>query len=423
MYDRELVAALDAVPISPEEKGFGGPLHRASITPAELVAASAHAGDGWLGSPRLLVQQSALRHNIEAMADFCAARDIALYPHGKTTMSPQLVALQLDAGAAGVTVANTTQARLFRRYGVTDVLIANEVTDEAAITWLGRELADDPAATLTCYVDSVAGVQRLTATLLRTGATRPLDVLVELGHDGGRTGARSQSEALSVADAVAGSTQLSLVGVAGYEGSIHAPSVEENVRATTEYCERLGTLAGDLLSSGRLEGVPIVTAGGSAWFDVVVDVLGGEPAWQLVLRSGCYLSHDHGMYASVSPSGRDPQMPRLRPSLEVWAPVLSRPDQVTAVVGVGRRDVSSDAGPPVPLRAQRGSTPVDVIDAQVVRMFDQHLVLTVPADCTLTPGDEVVLGISHPCTTFDKWRWLPLVDDDQGIVAVLRTFF
>jgi D-serine deaminase-like pyridoxal phosphate-dependent protein len=423
VYDKDRVRTIDSLAISPREKGFGGPSHRESVTPADIAAVRPHVGGGWLGSPRVLLHQSALEHNIESMAAFCRARGAVLYPHGKTTMSPQLVARQLDAGAQGVTVANTRQARLFRHYGMTDVLIANEVTDESAMTWLGREMSEHADATLTCYVDSVLGVERLEHSLAQHGATRPLNVLVELGHDGGRSGARSHKQAVVVAEAVGRASRLSLVGVAGYEGSIVASSVGDTVNAAKAFCEQLGRLTGTLVSAGLVDGVPMVTAGGSAYFDAVVDVLADVSAWRLVLRSGCYIAHDHGLYRSVSPSERDPQMPQLRPALEVWAPLLSRPEPGTVVVGVGRRDVSFDADAPVPLRARRGSEGVDITGVEVDRLFDQHLILTVPGECELAPGDEMALGISHPCTTFDKWRWVPMIDDDQRIVDVFRTFF
>ena len=93
------------------------------------------------------------------------------------------------------------------------------------------------------------------------------------------------------------------------------------------------------------------------------------------------------------------------------------------MLGAGRRDVSSDAGLPVLLAADRAGTRVDVGDTEPERLFDQHLVVTVSSENDLRPGDEVELGISHPCTTFDKWRWIPVVDDDDRVVDVLRTFF
>jgi D-serine deaminase-like pyridoxal phosphate-dependent protein len=420
--DEGRLAALRDEPIHPEEKGFGGPLHRSPVT-AAMLSSGVHSRDGWLSSPRPVLSQPALRHNIETMAAYCSQRGITLFPHAKTAMAPQLVAAQIAAGAPGITVATVAQARLFRQFGVDHILVANQVVDAAAVEWLAVELVEDPGCVISCYVDSIAGVDLLQDVLSRHGARPTLDVLVECGHPDGRTGARTAPQALGVAAAVARSPRLRLAGVAGYEGSLVAPDVATTVAAARTFIEQLAAVAARMIDAGLFDDVPIVTAGGSAYFDVVADVLGNNPAWQLVTRSGCYLAHDHGLYAEVSPFGRSPGRPPLVAALEVWAPVLSRPEPGVVVVGAGRRDVSFDAGLPVLLTGRRGTDALSVEGAVAGRLFDQHLVVAVPDGCELAPGDEVALGISHPCTTFDKWRWLPLVDGDDLIVDVVRTFF
>ena len=421
-YDAR-VQALRREPIEPTEKGFGGPLHTGPTSAEELVAAAPLATGGWLSSPRVVVRESALGHNIATMAQYCADRGVLLYPHGKTTMAPQVVAAQLAAGASGVTVATVSQARVFHHFGVTQVLVANEVTDRAGALWLAQVLDRDPANTVMCYVDSVHGVELLDAVVRDTGTSHRLAVLLELGHEGGRTGVRTTAAARSIAEAVVHSGGLRLVGTAGYEGSLVRPTPEQTATAAREYCTRMAELTTTLLKEGYLEQPALVSAGGSAYFDAVVEVLADEPGWQLVLRSGYYVTHDHGLYRSLSPFERGETGLSLRPALGVWAPVLSRPDRTTVVLGAGRRDVSSDAGLPVLLAADRAGTRVDVGDTEPERLFDQHLVVTVSSENDLRPGDEVELGISHPCTTFDKWRWIPVVDDDDRVVDVLRTFF
>jgi D-serine deaminase-like pyridoxal phosphate-dependent protein len=421
-YDDDAVQALREAPISPQEKGFGGPLHREPVTARELAGVGAHESDGWLGSPRVLVRRSALEHNVSQLARYCRERDVALYPHGKTTMAPQVVAAQLDAGASGVTVATVAQARTFDAFAMGPVLIANQVVDAAGTAWLAHATAAELPSAPTCYVDSLDGVQLLDDAVARR-TERRLPVVVELGHTDGRTGARGVAQARALAEAVARTRALRLVGVAGYEGSIVRPTPAETFEAARAFCAELAELTTDLLATGLLPDHPMVTAGGSAYFDAVVDVLGGEPSWQLVLRSGCYVTHDHGLYQAISPFERSDTGFSLRPALQVVAPVLSRPDRETVVVGAGRRDVSSDSGLPVLVGASRSGTSLSVDGATPQRLFDQHLVVSVPAASDLRPGDEVELGVSHPCTTFDKWRRLPVVDDDGRVVDVLTTFF
>jgi D-serine deaminase-like pyridoxal phosphate-dependent protein len=428
MHDvaRSNLAALRQLPIAPEEKGFGGPRHLRATTASELIVANTSASGGWLSSPRALVRASAMEHNIATMARFCRDRGVELQPHGKTTMAPQVVAAQLAAGATGVTVATVAQLRVFHSLGMGPVLIANPVVDAASATWLGRTLAEVEDLEATCYVDSVAGVRRLDEIVgnARGSSTpRRLRVLVELGHADGRSGARTLEQAERVAEAAASASALRLVGVAGYEGSIVRATTAQTVAAARDFSRGLGELATRLLDRGLLTGRPVVSAGGSAYFDAVVDVLAGQPAWRLVLRSGCYVTHDHGLYQDLSPFGRSYEGYTLQPALRVFAPVLSRPDLATLVIGAGRRDVSSDGALPVVLSGHRGDKALDVSGITSERLFDQHLVAATPDGCELQPGDEVGLGISHPCTTFDKWRWIPAVDDEDRIVDVLRTFF
>jgi D-serine deaminase-like pyridoxal phosphate-dependent protein len=421
-YDRSRVLALRSEPIAPEEKGFGGPRHRSPV-PAEALSGT-HGTDGWLSSPRPVLRSDAVRHNVETMAAYCRHHGVSLLPHAKTTMAPQLVAQQLDTGAAGITVATVAQARLFRTFGVDRILIANQVVDLASLAWLAATVADDRGLSISCYVDSLTGVQLLQDALSRSGSTAAaLPVLVELGHAAGRTGARTVDDALAVAAAVGRTPRLRLAGIAGFEGSIVADGIDEGYRAVAEYCEQLASVATRMSDAALFDEVPVVSAGGSAYFDAVVAVLAGSSSWRVVLRSGCYVTHDHGLYASVSPFGRTPGLTDLVAALEVVAPVLSRPEPGVAVVGAGRRDVSFDSGPPVLLSGLGEATPKSVAGALVTRVFDQHLVVSLPDDCELAPGDEVRLGISHPCTTFDKWRWLPMVDADGVVVDVVRTFF
>ena len=295
-------------------------------------AAARH--DGWLGSPRAVVRASALQHNIATMARYCRDHGVDLYPHGKTTMAPQVVAAQLDAGAAGVTVATVAQLRVFQAHGLGPGLVANQVVDEAGATWLGRTLADDEHLAASCYVDSVEGVARL-------------DRLVAAARGAGtrRAGcpgrARPRRRAHRRPHPAAGRSRwprrwrrasaLELVGVAGYEGSHRPADAFSDGPGGARVLPRLGDLARRLLDRGLLPERPVVSAGGSAYFDAVVDALAGEDAWRLVLRSGCYVTHDHGLYHDISPFERADEGYTLRPALQVFAPVLSRPERGTVV--------------------------------------------------------------------------------------------
>jgi D-serine deaminase-like pyridoxal phosphate-dependent protein len=429
---RSALADLTERPVAVTDRGFG------RLAAAEPVSAGwlernrppLFAGDFVL--PLMVLRESALHSNITAMAEYCDRTGVLLAPHGKTTMAPQLFARQLRAGAWGICAATVQQVQVFRAFGVPRILIANEVTDTAGIQWLAAELAADDGFDCYCFVDSVPGVTLLDEALRPglNGTGRQLQVLVELGFPGGRAGCRTVEEATVVAKAAVAAPTLRLAGVAGYEGAIGHDGSEATLTAIAEFCRdlrRLGTLLPALTGSAEY----LLSAGGSAFFDIVERELtapGGDGTPQVLLRSGAYVSHDHGFYQRLSPgSGNGRPGPVLRPAFELWAPVLSRPEPGLAIVLAGRHDVAFDQDMPVPLRTWPAGQPAaddrGAAGMQVSTLDDQHAYVRVPVESALAPGDLLCFGISHPCTTFDKWRVIPVVDDGYRVIDAIHTFF
>jgi D-serine deaminase-like pyridoxal phosphate-dependent protein len=387
---------------------------------AEFVAAGHGLFDGAFTWPLLVLRRSAVLANISTMAQFCARRGFAFAPHAKTTMAPTLLDEQLRAGAWGLTAATPSQALALWALGVRRVFIANEVLDPTALRWLAAE--SGRGFEVSFQVDSVAGVRAAAAALDAVPGSGALRVLVELGHSGGRTGCRTADDVVRVGRAVAAVPRLALVGVTGYEGGL------PDAAAVDAWLGRLTGAATQLSVAGLLPAQVLVSAGGSAWFDRVADGLAGDwlPGHDLrvVLRSGAYVSHDDGYYRERTPFLRVPGEGSLRAALELWAQVLSTPEPGLAIVGMGKRDAPFDEGLPVPVAVRRAdgtAAPADGLG--VTRLNDQHAYLAVEPGISLRPGDLVRFGISHPCTAFDKWRAIPVVDDDGTVVDVLHTYF
>lgn len=383
--------------------------------------------DGFL-PPVTVLDAAALNHNLTTMAELCARHGFAHAPHGKTTMAPQLYARQFALGAWGQTAANASQLRIYRAFGVSRILLANELVDAAALRWLTGELARDPEFEFGCWVDGVRGVELMTDALRAADSPRPVDVLVELGLPGGRTGVRDRATALQVAEAVAASPFLRLVGVAGYEGAV--TNTTADLAAVRAYVADLRALTLDLAERGHFDGLRqiIVTAGGSSFFDQVVEVL-GEP-WPIpvlpVLRSGAYVTHDEGTYERTSPLGAHPRLdgPRLRPAARTWAQVMSRPEPRLAFVTAGKRDVPYDIDLPVPVLRRSEEVVTPLTGCVMTAVNDQHGFVALGTDDAVEVGDWIGLGLSHPCTTFDKVPILPVLDaDGETVVDLIRTFF
>jgi D-serine deaminase-like pyridoxal phosphate-dependent protein len=383
--------------------------------------------------PVMVLKDSALRHNSKLMASWCRKHDVLLAPHGKTSMAPQLFKMQLDHGAWAVTAATMSQVRVWRAFGVQRVILANELVEPSSVRWIASELEADPAFAFYCLVDSVAGVRLLESALGETRLGRRLQVLLEVGPVGGRTGCRTREQALEVARAVAGSSRLALAGVEAFEGVIAAHNLSGTIGAIDGFLRDMRALVVELDRAGLFEQAPsvVITAGGSAFPDRVVAELGGP--WklsrpvQLVLRSGCYQAHDAIHYRDLSPfGGRVPETGPLEEALEVWGAVLSLPEPGLAIVGFGKRDVSHDLELPVPrfVKTTGPQPPMPLrAESSIVALNDQHAFMKVGAEANLKVGDLVGCGISHPCTAFDKWRLIPVVDDGYKVIDAVLTFF
>jgi D-serine dehydratase len=391
-------------------------------------------------APVAVLRESALRANIELMRQYTRSAGVELAPHGKTTMAAQLFDLQLEAGAWGITCATAAHLRVYRRFGVPRIVMANQLLDTDSVQFVARELAGDPGFEFYGIVDSVAGARQYHDVLSHLPRGRPLNLLLEVGAAGGRTGVRTVADALLVAREVAGmSDSLQLAGIEAFEG-IFAGSPRDAESSVESFMNQVSDVARRCDDEHLFSGETIVlTAGGSAYFDQVVKALGAirlSRPTKVVLRSGCYITHDHGFYAAAlerlrernreSGTGNVFSDRAFEPALQLWTTVQSLPERGLAIIALGKRDVSFDMGLPVPLEQHRpgsAASPASIRGkAEIVRLNDHHGYLRF-TDLDLAVKDRIAVGISHPCTTFDRWEYLYVVNDRYDVVSVVRTFF
>lgn len=382
------------------------------------------------GTPLLVLDSAVLDANIERMATWCTAHGLEIAPHGKTTMAPALWERQLRAGAWGITVATPSQVRVALAAGVRRIQLANALVDPVALAAVSRALDADPDLQVISWVDSPDTVAAMSAVLAGRSARRRLTVLVEFGADGGRTGARGLDAAHAVADAVGAAPHLVLGGVAAYEGAVAHDATPAEISTVRGFLHEFARLHRTLQAAGRYPGEAIVTAGGSAYFDDVATVLGplAGPGTRVILRSGAYVIHDDGYYRGVSPFARDDDGAPLHSAMHLWARVVSQPEPGLALLDAGRRDVPVDQGFPVPQLVADGlGAPATPLAGEITAVADQHAFLRTAAGAEPAVGQVVRLGLSHPCTAFDKWRVIPVVDgggaDDPVVTELVRTYF
>ncbi|MEU8685856.1 amino acid deaminase [Streptomyces sp. NPDC048611] len=397
-------------------------------TVGELAAERRNLFTDGFTTPVLALSAESLEHNLALMETYSSRHGLAFAPHGKTCMAPQLFARQLEHGAWGITAAVPHQARVYRHFGIERIFLANQLVDAAALRWLAAELAADPGFRFVCYVDSLRGIELMDTALREAGAVRPVDVVLELGAgEGARTGVRTEAECLELADAIAGVDTLRLVGVAGYEGEVPDATAER----VAAWLRRLVALAAALDEAGRFADLDqiVVSAGGSAWFDTVSEVFDELPELSApvlkLLRSGAYVSHDDGHYRRLTPFNRVPDEGALQPAFRLWSQVVSRPTPEQAFLNAGKRDAAYDLDLPQArvVRSGRDGSLRPADGLTVTKLSDQHAWVSTERAGDLEVGDWVGLGLSHPCTSFDKWQLIPLVEADGTVTDFIRTFF
>jgi len=380
--------------------------------------------------PLAVLRTEALAANSAWMMAFARQHDLLLAPHGKTTMAPALFERQLRDGAWAMTVATAQQLAVCLGLGLHRIILANQPVGQTVDACFAA-LERIPKLELYVLADSLEGVAVLAARAAQMRAGTPaLRVLVEIGVAGARTGYRTLVGALAVAQAIAAVPGLMLAGVEAFEG------VLPDTTAVASLMSRVIEAAQAIDARGLFAGDIVLSAGGSAFFDLVAADLEpvrlSRPVLR-VLRSGCYLTLDHFGYAqefervlrerrlAVPPGG-------LQPALEVWSYVQSRPDPDKVLLTMGKRDVGYDAGLPQPIRWFRPGGGMAAPAAMpegcfITGLNDQHAHMKIAPEAPFAVGDMIAVGIAHPCTTFERWQLLMLVDERLDVVGAVRTLF
>jgi D-serine dehydratase len=411
-------------------KGLG------NIPPGSTFAASGSLGWSILNEdvslPVAVLRQGRIEHNLIWMKQFIERYGVELAPHGKTTMSPELFRMQLAHGAWGITLATASQVQAAAAHGIPRIIMANQLVGKGNMAIIARLQQADPSLYFCCIVDSAANADALGQYF--SNHHQKLRILLEYGVEGGRTGIRNLEQEQAVLDAIARWPQaLSLVGVELYEGVL---SEEQAIRQLLQHVlTRTQALA---LQKKFTETRVILSGAGSAWFDVVAEEFGGKSlatnqTLQVILRPGCYLTHDVGVYLNAekriqasNPVARE-MGKSLLPALQLWAYVQAVPESNRAIIALGKRDAAFDAGLPITSLHYRpgANQPPHAApsDWKITAMMDQHAFMSIPTGANIKVGDMLAFDISHPCLTFDKWRQVLLVDEAYNVTGAVQTLF
>jgi len=398
-------------------KGF--PLASVGKSVSAFIAEKPNIFSSGFQFPLMILRESALNHNIKRMADYCSSIGAVLAPHVKTSMAPKLAQMQINSGAWALTVANFYQASVFLNFGFRRFIIGNEVVEPTAIQAIGK-INLKPDHQIIFYLNSMAGLEILKSSISKLVECK-IYVLLEIGVENGRTGIRELSLASEILDGVAKDDRIEVLGVSGFEGIVPEGARnllgEEKIRSFL----RKIVLAAKIVAPHVKNEKIIISAGGSSFFDFVMEEFQKHSApCTVILRSGGYVSHDHDGYGINYPFLSEVKQKQFYPALELWSQVLSCPEPGLALLNFGKRDTGNDVNNPRPIKKFDGK--LKNFTAEIEKLNDQHGCLKLMGEI-LNVGEIVGMGISHPCTNFDKWKLIPLVDNNYNVIDCIETDF
>ncbi|MCF6434796.1 amino acid deaminase [Pseudoalteromonas sp. MMG022] len=380
--------------------------------------------------PVAVVKQGAITNNAQWMAQYARQAGVKLAPHGKTTMLPDLFKQQIEQGAWAISLATVPQVLNAVGQGIERVILANQLIGKLHFELIAQLLSQTDTE-FYCFVDSLDNARQLGAFFQSKNVV--LNILLEVGVEHGRCGVRSSEQLFELLDVCQQFKALKVCGLSFYEGVITKEQAQQRIHS---FVTDVIAMAVQIEQrQGFAIDKPIITGAGSAWYDVVAKALNDSESRGLftyVLRPGCYVIHDTGIYQSAQQQVLQRSQLAcdikggLTSGLYLWAYVVSRAEPNLAIIGLGKRDVAFDAGLPTPQlifspttqKLEKASPAFRVTD-----IMDQHCMMSIASDAALKVGDLVCFSTSHPCLTFDKWRQIGVVDDDWVISKTLTTYF
>ncbi|MEJ6577074.1 MAG: alanine racemase [Actinomycetota bacterium] len=397
----------------------GLPIGAQGMSIKDFIATKPNLFNSDFQLPIMVLRESALAHNIQRMADYCSSLGFELAPHVKTPMSPQIAKRQMDAGAWGLTIANFSQASVMLDFGFSRLIIGNEVMEPTSIVKIA-EINGSGQGEIIFYIDSLAGL-KIAQSAIEGVAKAKLNVFMEIGAVGGRAGIRDLDLLKEILDEIAKDNRIYIRGVSGFEGAVPGGDREgegiELLRKFLRHIVAAATITAPYVREDKI----IISAGGSSFFDYVAEEFAKyEGDAHRILRSGGYVSHDHIHYDELYPFMKAPESEQFIPALELWARVLSIPEPDLAILNFGKRDAGNDLDNPIPI-AKLVEKPVK-FKGEIEKLNDQHAFMKITPG-SVSVGNVIGCGISHPCTNFDKWRLLPLVNDQYDVIDLVHTFF
>ena len=337
-------------------------------------------------TPCLVLDLDALERNIKKMGDFAKSRGMRHRVHGKMHKSVDVAKLQESlGGSCGVCCQKVSEAEVFARGGIKDVLVSNQVRDPAKIDRLAR-LPKLGARTI-CCVDDPANVADLSAAAVRHGTQ--IECLVEIDCGAGRCGVKTTPEVVAIATAIDAAPGLKFTGIQAYQGAMQHLDLYEDRRSKIALAVAQVKDAVDGLKAVGLE-CDIVGGGGtgSYYFEVESGVYN-----ELQCGSYAFMDADYGRI--LDKDGKRIDQGEWENALFILTSVMSHAKADKAIVDAGLKAQSVDSGLPVIFGRS---------DVKYVKCSDEHGVIEDPQG-VLKVNDKLRLVPGHCDPTCNVHDW------------------
>jgi 3-hydroxy-D-aspartate aldolase len=345
-------------------------------------------------TPALVLDLDALERNIKKMGDYAKAHGMRHRVHGKMHKSVDVAKLQERlGGAVGVCCQKVSEAEVFARGGIKDILVSNQVRDPAKIDRLAR-LPKFGSRTIVC-VDDVANVADLSAVAVLHGTE--LEVFVEIDCGAGRCGVTTTEAVVEIAKAVKAADNLKFTGIQAYQGAMQHMDSYEDRKAKLDVAI---AQVQDAVDGLKAEGIACELVSG-----------GGTGSYYFESTSGVYNELQCGSYAFMDADyGRILDKDGNRIDQGEWenaffllTSVMSHAKADKAIVDAGLKAQSVDSGLPVVFGRD---------DVEYIKCSDEHGIVMDPAG-VLQVNDKLMLVPGHCDPTANVHDWYVGVRDGK----------
>ncbi len=345
-------------------------------------------------TPALVLDLDALERNIKKMGDYAKAHGMRHRVHGKMHKSVDVARLQVElGGACGICCQKVSEAEVFARGGIKDVLVSNQVRDPAKIDRLAR--MPKLGARTICCVDDIDNVADLSEAAQRHGTQ--IECLVEIDCGAGRCGVTTTPEVIAIAKAIDAAPGLKFAGIQAYQGAMQHMDLYKDRKAKIDIAV---AQVKDAVDGLKAEGLDCDIVGG-----------GGTGSYYFESTSGVYNELQCGSYAFMDADyGRilDENGNRIdhgewENAFFILTSVMSHAKADKAIVDAGLKAQSVDSGLPVIF----GRT-----DVEYIKCSDEHGVVADP-ESVLKVNDKLHLVPGHCDPTANVHDWYVGVRDGK----------